>query len=100
MRKTDFTDVLTERLAENGDAVSKKVVKRVVDEALELITETLAKGESVTLTGFGTFEIRQRSERMGTNPTTKERMLIPAKKAPAWAASEVVKRAVEEAQGE
>jgi len=48
--------------------VSHKAAKQVVDAALAVISEALQRGEKVTLTGFGTFELRQRQARMGINP--------------------------------
>jgi DNA-binding protein HU-beta len=94
MQKTEFVQTLTEHLEQTGQPVSQKTVKTVVDAALDVITQSLARGEKVTLTGFGTFEVRDRQERTGTNPATGERMVIPASKAPAWSASSTVKDAV------
>ena len=47
---------------------SKKVTEEQVKAMIETIEETLAKGEKVTLVGFGTFETRERAARMGRNP--------------------------------
>ena len=49
MQKTDFVKSVAERAG-----VSQKEAKQVVDAALDIVTETLKKGEKVTLTGFGT----------------------------------------------
>ena len=53
--KTDFT---------------KKDAERAITAVLDVITETLAEGEKVSLVGFGTFEVKDRAERMGHNPQT------------------------------
>ena len=63
MQKTDFIKAVAERTG-----VSQKETKQVVDAALDVITESLKKGEKVTLTGFGTFEVRHRQAREGVNP--------------------------------
>jgi DNA-binding protein HU-beta len=60
----------------------------------EIISEELQKGESVSLIGFGTFEVRERSERTGRNPQTGKEMKIEASKAPAFKAGAALKAAV------
>ena len=54
----------------------------------------LEKGDSVSLKGFGTFEVRSRSERTGRNPRTGETLVIPASKVPAFKVSSALKKAV------
>lgn len=51
-----------------------------LDGVLDSITETVLKGESVTLIGFGSFVIRESKARNGVNPSTNTPMLIPAKR--------------------
>jgi DNA-binding protein HU-beta len=60
----------------------------------EIISEELQKGEAVSLIGFGTFEVRERSERTGRNPQTGKEMKIEASKAPAFKAGAALKAAV------
>jgi DNA-binding protein HU-beta len=60
----------------------------------EIISEELQKGESVSLIGFGTFEVRERSERTGRNPQTGKEMKIEASKVPAFKAGAALKAAV------
>jgi len=60
----------------------------------DIILETLQKGESVSLIGFGTFEVRERSERAGRNPQTGKEIKIEASKAPAFKAGAALKAAV------
>ena len=86
MQKTDFVKSVAERAG-----VSQKEAKQVVDAALDIITETLKGGEKVTLTGFGTFEMRRRSERHGINPQTRERITIGATNTPGFTASSTFK---------
>ena len=71
MQKTDFIKAVAERTG-----VSQKETKQVVDAALDVITESLKKGEKVTLTGFGTFEVRERKARTGRNPRTGREIRI------------------------
>ena len=49
---------------------------------VETVQETLKKGESIALVGFGTFEVRSKAAREGINPQTKEKVRIAASKSP------------------
>ncbi|MFP4435805.1 MAG: HU family DNA-binding protein [Chloroflexaceae bacterium] len=89
MQKTDFIKAVAERTG-----VSQKETKQVIDAALDIIAETLAKGEKVTLTGFGTFEVRDRQAREGVNPQTREKIHIPATRTPGFSASSTLKDSV------
>jgi len=62
--------------------ITKKDVANVIDAVTQTITDTLSKGERVTLVGFGTFEVMERKARRGVNPRTKASIQIPAKKVP------------------
>lgn len=63
---------------------TKKAASDAVEAVFATISETLAKNEKVTIVGFGTFEVRDRKERQGVNPSTKEPITIPATKVPAF----------------
>ena len=89
MQKTDFVKSVADRAN-----VSQKEAKLVIDAALNIITESLKSGEKVTLTGFGTFEVRQRQEREGVNPQTRQKITIAATKTPGFSASSTLKEAV------
>lgn len=67
--------------------ITKTDVDKVVTSLTEVITDELEKGDSVFLKGFGTFEVRSRSERTGRNPRTGETLVIPASKVPAFKVS-------------
>jgi len=71
--------------------MSKKDSEKVVTAVFEVIEETLAQGEKVSLVNFGTFEVKDRAERQGKNPKTQETITIPAKKAPAFKAGKGLK---------
>ncbi len=89
MTKTDLINAVAEKAE-----LTKKDADKAVAAVIHSITETLAKGEKVQLVGFGTFEIRERAERTGRNPRTKEAMTIPASKAPVFKAGKAFKDAI------
>ena len=71
--------------------VSKKDAERIINAAIDIITQKLSQGEHVQLSGFGTFEVRNREARVGRNPVTRKTVQIPATKAPAFKASKGLK---------
>ena len=89
MNKTE----LVEAIASNTN-MTKTDVDKVITSFIEVVTDALVKGEKVSLKGFGNFEIRERGERTGRNPSTGETMPISASKAPAFKASSALKNAV------
>jgi DNA-binding protein HU-beta len=93
MQKTDFIV----RVAEES-GVSKKTTRQVIEKALDVIASSLAQDEKVVLSGFGTFEMRERRERRGVNPQTRQAMTIPASKSPGFSASNNLKGAVRQTQ--
>ena len=89
MTKTELVDALA-----SGASMTKAEAGRALDAALDGIRGALARGEKVTVTGFGTFEVRQRAARMGRNPQTGAPLHIPATKTPAFKAGKGLKDAV------
>ena len=89
MTKAELIAVVGEKAG-----LTKKDADKAVSAVLEAITETLANGEKVSLVGFGTFEVKERAERMGHNPQTGDTMVIAASKAPAFKAGTALKNAV------
>ena len=81
-------------LAAEHSGMTKKDAERVLNAALDAITVSLIKGEKVQLSGFGTFEIKEREARVGRNPHTKESVEIPATTVPVFKASKVLKDTV------
>ncbi|MDQ5882941.1 MAG: DNA-binding protein HU-beta [Patescibacteria group bacterium] len=73
---------------------SKKDAGEALEAIIEAITKSLAKGEDVTLTGFGTFSAKKRAARQGVNPKTGERISIPAMTVPKFKAGKALKEAV------
>ncbi len=74
--------------------VSKAEAGRVLDSLIGSVTQALAKGESVTLVGFGTFSVSSRAARQGRNPQTGSPISIPASKVPRFKAGKSLKDAV------
>ena len=89
MTKAELIAVVGEKAG-----LTKKDADKAVTAVLDAITETLVSGEKVSLVGFGTFEVKERAERMGHNPQTGEAIVIEASKAPAFKAGTALKNAV------
>ena len=89
MTKTD----LIAKVAEQAE-LSKKDAEEAVTATIEAISAALVAGDKVQLVGLGTFEVRERAERKGRNPRTKEEITIPASKLPAFKAGKALKDAV------
>ena len=75
MTKTEFISEIAEKCG-----LSKQKATEVVDVMFESIGEAMQRGEKLQIIGFGTFEVRERAERVGRNPRTGEVMPIPATK--------------------
>ena len=74
--------------------LTKKDTERVLNAAIDAVTAALVKGEKVQISGFGSFETKEREARVGRNPHTKEAIEIPATRVPAFKASKALKDAV------
>jgi DNA-binding protein HU-beta len=81
MNKQELIDQLAERTGE-----TKKACKAVLDAFTQTVGDTLKKGESVTLIGFGTYSIVETQARTGRNPQTGKPIEIKAKKKPKFKA--------------
>ena len=89
MNKTELIDALAQKCD-----VSKAEAGRAVDGLTDIIAETLAKGESIAVLGFGNFTITERAARVGRNPKTGEPLQISASKAPKFTAGSKLKAAI------
>ena len=74
--------------------MNKTELIAAVAAVVDAITESLVQGEKVQLVGFGSFEVKSRSARMGRNPHTKEQIEIPASKVPVFKAGKALKDTV------
>ena len=70
---------------------TKKSAEEAVNAFIDVVTETLKKGDKVQLVGFGSFEVIKRAARKGRNPQTKEEIKIPASKAPKFKPGKALK---------
>ncbi len=89
MNKTEFINAVAAK-----EGIEKKCAEKAVNAVFATIADQLAKGEKIQLVGFGTFEVRERSEKQGRNPRTGETMTVPASKVPAFKAGAALKNAV------
>ncbi len=80
--------------AAEAAGVTKKDAEKVIDATLAAITGELKNGGKVQLTGFGSFEVRERAAHTGRNPRTKETIEIAATKAPVFKAGKSLKDVV------
>ena len=70
---------------------TKKVTEETLNAFIEVVTETLKKGDKIQLVGFGTYETKSRAARKGRNPQTGEEIKIPASKVPSFKAGKTLK---------
>ena len=86
MNKTELIAIAAEHAG-----MTKKDTERVLNAAIDAITQALIKGDKVQLSGFGTFETKDREARVGRNPHTKDAIEIPATRVPSFKASKALK---------
>ncbi|PWM66116.1 MAG: integration host factor subunit alpha [Clostridiales bacterium] len=89
MNKTELVAAIAEKAG-----TSKKDAEKVVNATFDVISEAMAKGDKISLVGFGTFEVRERAAREGKNPQTGEKIKIAACKVPAFKAGKALKDSV------
>lgn len=89
MTKIQFAAAVAEKAG-----LTNRQAEKAINAAMDIVTEALANGEKVQLTGFGTFEVRERAARVGLNPLTKKQIEIAASKSPAFKAGSKLKAAV------
>jgi len=86
MNKSEFITSFSEKAG-----MSKKDAEIAYGAFVSTVTEALSQGEKIQLIGFGTFEVKERAARTGLNPQTKEKIQIPASKAPSFKAGKAFK---------
>jgi len=84
---------LIDKVAE-ATSITKSAATQAVDVCFDEITRALMHGDKVTLTGFGSFEVRNRAARVARNPQTGQEIKVAASKAPAFKAGKALKDAV------
>jgi len=91
MNKSEIVAVIADQVN-----LTRKDAELAIDAFLDAICEGLANGEKVVISGFGTFEVRNRVARSGRNPRTGEEIVIPGQKTPAFKAGKLLKDAVKD----
>ncbi len=89
MNKTELVDAVA-----SSAELSKASASKAVDAVVDAITGALKAGDQVTLVGFGTFAVKERSARTGRNPRTGEEIKISAAKVPSFKPGKGLKDAV------
>ena len=79
MNKKELVNAMAAKTDTSGAAAD-----RAVNALVEIISDALKNGDSLTLPGFGTFEVRERAARTGRNPKTGEELKIAASRVPAF----------------
>lgn len=89
MTKRELIDIVAKK-ANLTNKASRDAVQAVINS----IRDSLKRGEKVVITGFGTFSVRNRVERVGRNPKTGEKITIAARKAPGFTPGKTLKKVV------
>ena len=89
MNKTELIAAIAEQ-----SGLSKKDAEKALSATIDTIVKAVAEGDKIQLTGFGTFEQRQRNARTGVDPRTGNSIEIAASKVPAFKAGKAFKDAV------
>ncbi len=89
MNKTELIAAVAEKAN-----LSKKDADSAVNALIDTVVAEVAAGNKVQLVGFGTFEVRERSERKGRDPRTNKEIVIPASKVPAFKVGKAFKTAI------
>ena len=86
MNKAELINAVSEK-----SGLSKRDSELAVIADFDVITDCLSQGDKVQLVGFGAFEVRERAQRKGRNPKTKEEIDIPASKVPVFKPGKLLK---------
>lgn len=89
MNKKTITEAIHARVG-----FSKRETGAIIDKALELLKTALVEGDSVMISGFGKFSVREKRARKGRNPQTGEAITLPARKVATFKVSRVLKERI------
>lgn len=90
MTKADIVEYVYEHV----EGLIKKQASEYVETLFDLIKDELAEGKSVKISGFGSFIVRNKRERMGRNPQTGEPMVITARSVVSFKPSQLLNKEV------
>jgi len=89
MNRKEFAEALAKKTGK-----SNAKADRLIGDFVDVISDTLKKGDSLALVGFGTFSVKKRAARAGRNPATGAAIKIKASKVPSFKAGAKLKAAV------
>lgn len=89
MTKRELIDIVAKKAN-----LTSKAARDSVQAFINSIRDALKRGEKVVITGFGTFSVRNRAERIGRNPKTGAKITIAARKAPGFTPGKTLKKVV------
>ena len=89
MNRSAMIDILAEKVG-----FSRKDIERILNEMNNITVETLAKGEKVAFSGFGSFEVRSRAAHTGRDPRTGEQIDVAETRTVAFRPGKVLKSAI------
>jgi len=89
MTKKDVIEVVAKKAN-----LTNKAARDSVQVFLNTVRDSLKRGEKVVLTGFGTFSVRKRAQRVGRNPKTGEKITLSARKTPGFTPGKTFKKAI------
>jgi integration host factor subunit alpha len=90
MTKADIVNLLFEKVG-----LPKNETQEIVEVIFDTVKQTLVAGESVKVSGFGTFTVRKKRARVGRNPKTKQEVEISPRKVITFKSSDQLKEAIE-----
>lgn len=90
MTKADIVNLVFEKVG-----LPRNEAQEIVETVFDTIKETLIAGESIKVSGFGTFNVRKKGARIGRNPKTKEEVEIKPRRVVTFKASDQLKEVVE-----
>ena len=88
-------DKLVTRLQDQM-GMSRKESRQIVDRLLKIMKDSLARGEGLLISGFGKFSVKQKNERRGRNPQSKENLILKSRKIVTFKYSRVLRKRINE----
>ncbi len=89
MTKAELIDIIADEAE-----ITKIAAEKALNSFTNNVQKTLKKGDKITLTGFGTWQVSKRKARKGLNPQTKKPITIPAARVPKFKAGKALRAAV------
>lgn len=89
LTKKDLIEIVAKKAS-----LTNKASRDSVQVFLNTIRDSLKRGEKVVITGFGTFSVRKRAERVGRNPKTGAKITLAARKTPGFTPGKTFKKAI------